>query len=52
MGHADAPAVTERAEQHSLSLLQRSGLFDGAWFLARNPDLQDGSHAALVHWHR
>ena len=44
--------VTERAEQHDLSLLQQSGLFDGAWFLARNPDLQDGSHRALIHWHR
>ena len=44
--------VTERAEQHGLAVLQRSGLFDGAWFLARNPDLGGNSHAALVHWHR
>ncbi len=47
-----ATLVTERAEQHSLATLQRSGLFDGAWFLARNPDLGGSSHAALVHWHR
>ncbi len=44
--------VTERAEQNCLAELQRSGLFDGGWFVARNPDLQGGSHAALVHWHR
>ncbi len=53
MEQADAATVvTERAEQHDLATLQRSGLFDGGWFMARNPDLQDGSHAALVHWHR
>ena len=51
-GAAAKPLVTARAEQHSLTLLQRSGLFDGAWFLARNPDLRDSSHGALVHWHR
>ena len=47
-----ATTVTQRAEQHDLAALQRSGLFDGGWFLARNPDLQGGSHAALIHWHR
>ena len=51
-GDPVASLVTERAEQHSLATLQRSGLFDGSWFLARNPDLKDSSHAALVHWHR
>ena len=47
-----ASLVTERAEQQSLAILQRSGLFDGAWFLSRNQDLKDSNHSALVHWHR
>ena len=55
MEHLDpgaASLVTDRAEQHNLTVLQRSGLFDGAWFLARNPDLGGSNHGALVHWHR
>ena len=44
--------VSERAEQGRLAILQRSGLFEGAWFVARNPDLPSGSHLPLVHWHR
>ena len=35
-----------------LLILQRSGLFDGAWFAARNLDFADRSHEALVHWYR
>ena len=49
---ATAVTVLTSAEQHCLTTLQRSGLFDGAWFTARNPDLHASSHAALLHWHR
>ncbi len=47
-------AVTppDRAEQQRLAFLQRSGLFDGGWFLARNLDLAGLGAGALVHWHR
>ncbi len=44
--------VPDRAEQDRLAVLQRSGLFEGAWFAARNPDLAAGTHLPLVHWHR
>ena len=44
--------VPDLAEQQRLSVLQRSGLFDGAWFLARNTDLAGKGQGALVHWHR
>ena len=47
-----ATTVSDRAEQARLSILQRSGLFEGAWFVARNPDLPADSHGPLVHWHR
>ncbi len=47
-----APTMPDRAEQRRLTVIQRSGLFEGAWFIARNPDLGASSHAALVHWHR
>lgn len=43
--------VIGAAEQADLLCLQRSGLFDGAWFADRNPDLA-ASPSALVHWHR
>ena len=51
---ADASAliVSDAEEQARLIRLQRSGLFDGAWFAARNPDLAAESHSALIHWHR
>ena len=38
------------SEAASLATLQRSGLFDGDWFLQRNPDV-GGGHSALAHWH-
>ena len=44
--------VSDPAERGRLVLLQRSGLFDGAWFAARNGDVAAAGHAALVHWHR
>ena len=44
--------VSDRAEQQRLTAIQRSGLFEGAWFAARNPDLAGSSHETLVHWHR
>lgn len=40
-----------RAQQRELLLLQRSGVFDGTWFLARNPDLAGPEHDPLVHFH-
>ena len=33
-------------------ILQRSGLFDGAWFIARNPDLAEPGADPLRHFHR
>lgn len=42
----------DHGEQQRLGVLQQSGLFDGAWFLARNPDLVGSGPGALVHWHR
>ncbi len=42
----------DQAEQDRLSLIQKSGLFEGEWFLARNPDLGDNGPRAMVHWHR
>ena len=47
-----AVTVPDLAEQTRLGLIQHSGLFEGAWFLSRNPDLQDSGPGALVHWHR
>jgi glycosyltransferase involved in cell wall biosynthesis len=44
--------VSDAAERLRLVLLQRSGLFDGGWIIARNPDLPRSSHGALIHWHR
>ena len=44
--------VSDRAERTRLVILQRSGLFDGAWIAERNPDLPPDSHGALIHWHR
>jgi hypothetical protein len=44
--------VTDATERGRLVLIQRSGLFDGAWVAARNPDLPQDSHGALIHWHR
>ena len=35
-----------------LILLQRSGLFDTAWFLTRNPDLVAAAADPLAHFHR
>ena len=35
----------------ALLVLQRSGLFDGAWFLARNPDLATPDGDPLHHFH-
>ena len=35
-----------------LLTLQRSGLFDGAWFLARNPDLAQPGADPMGHFHR
>lgn len=45
-------AVPSASERARLVLLQRSGVFDGAWFAARNPDLPHEGHAGLIHWHR
>ncbi len=42
-------AVTEA---QNLIILQRSGLFDGAWYTARHLDFGGRSHEALVHWYR
>ena len=39
-------------ELPALLVLQRSGLFDGAWFLARNPDLNLPGTDPLGHFHR
>ncbi len=44
-----APDAHELAD---LLVLQRSGVFDGAWFLIRNPDLAQGGHDPLTHFHR
>ena len=44
--------MPDLTEQQQLSVLQRSGLFDGVWFLAQNPDLAGMGPGALVHWHR
>ena len=44
--------VLDAAERARLVTLQRSGLFEGAWFADRNPDLPGNSHQALIHWHR
>ncbi|HYZ62121.1 MAG TPA: hypothetical protein VE650_06660, partial [Acetobacteraceae bacterium] len=35
-----------------LILLQRSGLFDSAWFVARNPDVPAAGLDPLTHFHR
>ena len=45
-------AVPSASERARLVLLQRSGVFDGAWFAARNPDLPHEGHVGLIHWHR
>ena len=48
-----APHVRAHAEELAeLLLLQRSGLFDGTWFLERNPDLAAGDLDPLTHFHR
>ena len=39
-------------ERAALLVLQRSGLFDGAWFLARNTDLAQPGGNPLTHFHR
>lgn len=44
--------VDDATEMRHLIVLQRSGLFDGAWFTARNLDFIGRSHEALVHWYR
>jgi len=44
--------VTDAAERGRLVVIQRSGLFDGAWMVGRNPDLPQDTHGALIHWHR
>ena len=41
-----------RDEVVALLTLQRSGLFDGQWFLARNPDLAQPGADPLGHFHR
>ena len=51
-GLSHAMTIPDMAEQTRLAVLQRSGLFEGAWFLARNPDLKEIGPGALVHWHR
>ncbi len=48
----DVLSVSDPSEQQDLAVLQRSGLFEGEWFTARNTDVPGGSHAVLVHWHR
>ena len=48
----DVLGVSDPSEQQDLAVLQRSGLFEGEWFSARNTDVPGGSHAVLVHWHR
>ena len=45
-------APPDAAELADLITLQRSGLFDGAWFLERNPDLAASRHDPLTHFHR
>ncbi len=51
LGTTSVP-VPDPAEQQCLTAIQRSGLFDGAWFAGRNADLAGTSHEPLVHWHR
>ena len=48
---APPPSQAETDAAHLL-LLQRSGLFDGTWFAARNFDFADDAAAALPHWFR
>ena len=42
----------DRSDLADILILQRSGLFDGAWFVARNPDLADAGADPLGHFHR
>ena len=50
--HASPVSVTDADERARLFTIQRSGLFDGAWVVTRNPDLPRDTHGALIHWHR
>ena len=44
---------TPQTPRVGVLLLQHSGLFDGNWFLARNPDLApQGGAGALLHFHQ
>ena len=45
----DAHEPLDIAELH---ILQRSGVFDGCWFLERNPDLRHAGADPLGHFHR
>ncbi len=45
-------APPDRHEISGLMLLQRSGLFDGEWFVERNPDLVATGYDPLTHFHR
>src|SRR3954453_19169068 len=45
----EAPGFHDLPE---LLALHRSGLFDSAWFLARNPDLEHAGIDPLTHFHR
>ena len=46
------PTGTELTTTEGVLSLQRSGLFDGPWFLSRNLDLRDaGGAGAIAHYH-
>ena len=51
-------AITRSQKLHEaddlaeILVLQRSGLFDGGWFLVRNPDLAEPGADPLRHFHR
>jgi glycosyltransferase involved in cell wall biosynthesis len=46
------PGPQSRNELADILILQRSGLFDGAWFIDRNPDLAHPGADPLGHYHR
>jgi hypothetical protein len=46
-------AVSDTSDDSAeLEQLDSSGLFDAAWYLMRNPDVQDGELEPLVHFYR
>ena len=45
-------APGSQAELAELHAIQRSGLFDGQWFLERNPDLTHPGADPISHFHR